>query len=302
MVVVGAGAIGLEMAQSFANFGSAVTVLIRSHRVLGREEEAAGLAIKKALEDDGVSFEFGASIKRVTSAPPPEGSSLPRMTLEVAMADGVKTIECEALLYAAGRVPNIDGLGLDAAGVNTSSDGIVVNDLLQTANPNIYAVGDCVAGVPRLTHMSGEMAKMAVQNALFGDSWGLSSLVVPQVTYTEPEVATVGLTAAEATKQGVAVDRYHTSLEHNDRCILEGEDQDGGYVAVLCAKGTDTVLGATVVASRAGEMVNELTLAIKAKVGLGAIGRVIHAYPTSGEAVMGCGLAFIRTQWATLKK
>ena len=121
------------------------------------------------------------------------------------------------------------------------------------------------------------------------------------MTYTEPEVATVGLTVGEAAQKGVEVERYYTSLEHNDRCILEGEDKEGGYVAILCAKGTDTVVGATIVAARAGEMVNEVTLAIKEGVGLGVIGRVIHAYPTSGEAVMGCGLAYIRTQWAKLK-
>ena len=121
------------------------------------------------------------------------------------------------------------------------------------------------------------------------------------MTYTEPEVATVGLTVGEAAQKGVEVERYYTSLEHNDRCILEGEDNEGGYVAILCAKGTDTVVGATIVAARAGEMVNEVTLAIKDGVGLGVIGRVIHAYPTSGEAVMCCGLAYIRTQWAKLK-
>jgi len=186
--------------------------------------------------------------------------------------------------------------------VRCSADGVVVNDLLQTDNPNVFAVGDCVAGVPRLTHVSGEMAKMAVQNALFGGAWRLSSLVVPHVVYTEPEVAMVGLSVEEAEGAAVPVDKYESSLEHNDRCILEGESADGGFVSVVCAKGTDSVLGATIVASRAGEMVNELTLAIKEKVGLEAIGRSIHSYPTAGEAVMGCGLAYIRSKWAVLEQ
>ncbi|KAL3927559.1 MAG: hypothetical protein SGPRY_002767 [Prymnesium sp.] len=300
MVIVGAGAIGLEMAQAFAVFGSHVTVLVRSRSVLARAGDAAGRAIQRVLEADGVTFKFGAKIVKVTSTMPPPQSTLPTMELEVQTEEGDINLECQTLLYAAGRKPNISGLGLDAAGVKTNSDGIIVNDLLQTANPDIFAIGDCVSGVPRLTHLSGEMAKMAVQNALFGDSWKLSSLVVPQVTYTEPEVATVGLSLQEAGKKGVLVDSFVTSLEHNDRCILEGESSDGGFVSVICARGSDKVLGATIVAGRAGEMVAELALAIKEKVGLESIGRSIHSYPTSGEAVMGCGLAYIRSKWATL--
>jgi len=202
---------------------------------------------------------------------------------------------------ATGRTPNVHGLGLEAAGVRyTSEHGIEIDDLAATSNPHVYAVGDCAAGVPRFTHMAGEMAKLVVQNAVFGDEWRVSSLVVPRCVYTSPEVAGVGMSRTEADAQGVAVDAYTASLAHNDRAILDGEAGGGGFVEVLCKKGTDTIVGATAVAPHAGEMISELTLAIKARIGLEAIGRVIHPYPTASEAVMGCGLGYVRAHWAML--
>ena len=210
-------------------------------------------------------------------------------------------LECEALLVATGRVPNVHGLGLEVAGVEYSaSDGIKVDDLCATTNKAIYAVGDCVAGVPRFTHMSGEMAKMCVQNALFGDAWRLSSLVVPRCVYTEPEVAAVGLSPQEARRQQLAVDTYTASLAHNDRAIVEGHAARGGFVEVLCREGTDTIVGATVVSAHAGEIVNEITLAMQEGVGLERVARVIHPYPTTAEGVQQAALGYIRKNWSKL--
>ena len=141
------------------------------------------------------------------------------------------------------------------------------------------------------------MAKLVVQNALFGDTWRVSDLVVPRCVYTEPEVAGVGLTRDGAARAGVAVDVYKASLQHNDRAILEGKDGDGGFVEVLCDSGTDRVVGGVVVASSAGEIINELTLAVQHKVGLADLARVIHAYPTLGEGVMQAALNIIRAKW-----
>jgi pyruvate/2-oxoglutarate dehydrogenase complex dihydrolipoamide dehydrogenase (E3) component len=191
----------------------------------------------------------------------------------------------------------VENLGLEAANVAyTLGEGITVNDHAQSiTNPAIYAVGDCVAGVPRLTHMSGEMAKLVVQNALAGDDWKLSSLVVPAVAYTEPEYATVGLASETLAKtKGIEVDVYRTGLEHNDRAICEGSNL--GFCKIVCKKGTDEILGATIVAERAGEMINEVSLAMKNNLGLYAIGRNIHSYPTTGEAVMGCGVQYINSK------
>uniref|UniRef100_A0A7S2VA51 Pyridine nucleotide-disulphide oxidoreductase dimerisation domain-containing protein n=1 Tax=Entomoneis paludosa TaxID=265537 RepID=A0A7S2VA51_9STRA len=212
-------------------------------------------------------------------------------------------MECECLLVATGRAPNVEKLNLEAAGIEYEvGKGVKVNDLAQTVgNPNVYAVGDAVADVPRLTHMSGEMAKLVVQNALFDDDWKLSSFVVPAVAYTEPEYATAGIySEALAAKKGIEVDVYRAGLEHNDRAILESNNV--GFCKIVCAKGTDEILGTTIVAERAGEMINEVTLAMKNKIGLKGIGRNIHSYPTSGEAVMGCGIGYINSHWKTLEK
>jgi len=296
MIVLGAGVIALEMAQSFALLGSKVTIINRSSRLFeskGGDEEAAKL-LQEVLEKDGVSFLSNTRVTRVETVVNGSEKTFPRMKLTM---DNDEIHECECLLVATGRAANVENLGLEAAGVEYQlGSGIEVNDLCQsTSNPSIYAVGDCVAGVPRLTHMSGEMAKMVVQNALAGDNWKLSSLVVPAVAYTEPEYATVGIASqAQATRKGIEVDIYRAGLEHNDRAICEGSNV--GFCKILVKKGTDEIVGATIVAERAGEMINEISLAIKNNLGLYSIGRNIHSYPTTGEAVMGCGVQYINSK------
>lgn len=304
MVILGAGVIAVEMAQCFASFGSKVTVIQRSERLFqsNHGDKEAAQVLLTTLEEEGVTFVTGA-VKQVTTLrerhDPQE--ELPLMKLEVSTTQGTVDLECECLLVATGRSANVENLGLEAAGVEYQpGKGVLVNDFAQSSsNPRVYAVGDCVAGVPRLTHMSGEMAKLVVQNALFNDSWKLSSLVVPSVAYTEPEYATVGISSEEmAAAQGIPVDVYRAGLEHNDRAILESANV--GFCKILCKQGTDEIVGSTIVAPRAGEMINEVSLAIKNEVGLRAVGRNIHAYPTFGEAVMGCGIQFINSRWARL--
>ena len=224
-------------------------------------------------------------------------AQLPLMRLKIKEDDTVIDMECDCLLIAAGRSANVENLGLDQAGISYQKGaGVKINDLAQCeGNDNVYAVGDCVAGVPRLTHVSGEMAKLVVQNSLFGDAWKVSQLVVPACMYTEPEYATVGLYSEQmAEKHGVQVDVWTTSLEHNDRAILESNNV--GIAKVFCRAGTDEIVGAVVVADRAGEIINEVTLAIKNKVSLYQLGRNIHCYPTTGESVMMCGIQFINSK------
>jgi len=295
MIVVGAGVIALEMAQSFSVLGSKVIVVNRSSRLFeskGGDVEAAEI-LQKELEKDGVTFLSNAKLSKVETLREESEEEFPLMKVTV---DGID-YECECLLVATGRTANVENLGLEAADVEYEiGGGVKVNDLAQSvSNPAIYAVGDCVAGVPRLTHMSGEMAKLVVQNALAGDDWKLSSLVVPAVAYTEPEYATVGISSIDqATKKGMEVDVYRAGLEHNDRAICEGSNI--GFCKILVKKGTDEIVGATIVAERAGEMINEVSLSIKNKLGLYAIGRNIHSYPTTGEAVMGCGVQYINSK------
>ncbi|CAJ1954847.1 unnamed protein product [Cylindrotheca closterium] len=297
MVILGAGVIALEMAQSFALLGSKVTVVNRSSRLFaskGGDAEAAEI-LQNELEKDGVIFLSDATVSQVeTIKGSADPSSFPLMKIKVADQE----LDCECLLVATGRAANIEDLGLEAAGVDfVPGKGISVNDFGQSvSNPSVYAVGDCVANVPRLTHMSGEMAKVVVQNGLAGDEWRLSSFVVPAVAYTEPEFATVGIMSQEqADKEGIEVDVYRAGLEHNDRAILESSNV--GFVKIVTKKDSDEILGATIVADRAGDIINEISLAMKEKIGLRSLGRNIHSYPTTGEAVQGCGLQFINKSW-----
>ena len=230
-----------------------------------------------------------------------KAKALPLMTVSIdtvvnhtTSEDSVQ-LDCECLLVATGRTANVENCGLDAGNVTYElGKGVQVNDYGQSiSNPAVYAVGDCVANVPRLTHMAGEMAKLVVQNSLADDDWKLSSLIVPAVMYTSPEYATVGLASQAAVDHAGMpdCDVYETRLEHNDRGITDGTNI--GFCKILVQKDTDTILGATIVSDRAGEMINEISLAMKNKLGLSAIGRNIHAYPSLGEAVMGCGVQYI---------
>lgn len=288
----------MEMAQAFSLLGTKVTVVNRSSRLFeskGGDPEAASI-MQAELEKDGVTFLSSSTIDNVETLKDNNDSSeggLPLMKIKIS---GDQEIECECLLVAVGRMANVEHCGLEEGkgGVDFEvGKGVVVDDYARSvSNPSVFAVGDCCAGVPRLTHMAGEMAKLVVQNSLAKDDWKLSSLVVPSVAYTEPEMATVGISSEDqATRQGIECEVYRTGLEHNDRALLENSNV--GFVKIIVKKGTDEILGATIVAERAGEMVNEVTLAMKNNLGLHDIGRNIHAYPTTGEAVMGCGLQYV---------
>jgi len=291
MVILGAGIVALEMAQAFSLLGTKVTIVNRSSRLFeskAGDPEAAEI-IQTELEKDGVTFLSNSKIESIETLKN-DKQGLPLMKITV----GDQELECECLLIAAGRIANVEDCGLEVGGVEFEvGKGVIVDDCARSvSNPNVFAVGDCCAGVPRLTHMAGEMAKLAVQNSMANDDWKLSSLVVPAVAYTEPELATVGISSEDqAKKEGIECEVYRTGLEHNDRALLE--NRNVGFCKIIVKKGTDEIIGATIVADRAGEMVNEVSLAIKNNLGLYAIGRNIHSYPTTGEAVMGCGVQYI---------
>jgi len=309
MVVLGAGPIGCEMAQAFARFGSKVVLLDLATQPMPAEDVEAASVIKSALEEDGVRFVLGAKTSKVEHLLGDGGSDWPRIVLDVSVDDAEEKIECDVLLVATGRTPNVHGLGLEAADVKHDGRGIIIDDCLQTSNPDILSVGDCCNRPElRFTHMSGTMAGMAVQNALFSEhkslpvnapSGKLSDIVVPRCTYTEPEVASAGLNAASAQKAGVEVDLYKFDLDDNDRCILEGS-YPGCFAKVFCRKGTEEIVGGVVVAERAGEVLSELVLAMQHGIGLSKLGRTVHAYPSMGEAIQQCGLQYNRSKWQRL--
>jgi len=280
LAVIGAGPIGCELAQAFARFGSRVTVLEQTDRLLLRDEPDAARLVQASLERDGVQFVFRAAINKVET----RGQE---KILHVTAAGGMPPLTVDAILAGAGRRPNIEGLGLEQAGVAFTPTGVSVNSLLQTSNRRIYAAGD-VCSAEKFTHAADAQAQIIIQNALFPHPFGLGyatadSLVIPRCTYTEPELAQVGLTEADARSQGIEIRSYTVPLHDVDRARLDGEED--GLVRLHVKKGGDAIVGATIVAAHAGELISQITLAMMHGLGLGAITGTIYPYPTQAEAV-----------------
>jgi pyruvate/2-oxoglutarate dehydrogenase complex dihydrolipoamide dehydrogenase (E3) component len=280
--VIGAGPIGCELAQAFRRLGSEVTVLHADRHVLPREDEQAARILEARLEEEGIRLVGDCKIERVEGH---EGEK----TIHFRHADGRSDrVVVDELLLGVGRAPNVEGLDLERVGVRYDARrGVHVNDHLQTTNPRIYAAGD-VCMQWKFTHAADAAAKIAVQNALFFHHLPflkkrLSALVMPWCTYTDPEIAHVGLYASEAEASGVAVDTFQVPLSQVNRAVTDGEEQ--GFVKILTRQGSDEIVGATIVAPHAGEMISEVTLAIVGKIGLGRILDVIHPYPTQAEGI-----------------
>jgi pyruvate/2-oxoglutarate dehydrogenase complex dihydrolipoamide dehydrogenase (E3) component len=200
----------------------------------------------------------------------------------------------DEILVGAGRAPNVEGLGLESVGVAfDTARGVHVDDRLRTTNPRIYAVGD-VAMAWKFTHAADAAAKLVVQNALFFRRLRLSDLVMPWCTYTDPEVAHVGIYEHEARARGIEVDTFVVPLERVNRAVCDGEEE--GFVKVHVRKGSDRILGATIVATHAGEMIPSLTLAMTAGLGLSKIAGTIHPYPTQAEGIKAAANAYLRTR------
>ena len=230
---------------------------------------------------------MGASVRRV------ERSAGGR-TLHVDAGGALETLEVDAILVGVGRKPNVEGLGLEAAGVAyDATAGVRVDDRLRTTNPRIYAAGD-VCTAQKFTHHSDFQARLVIRNALFLGRARASALVVPRCTYTDPEVASVGLDAQAASARGLRVTTFVQPLAEVDRAVLDGETE--GFVKVHVRAGSDQIVGATIVARHAGELLPELTLAVTRGIGLGRLADVIHSYPTQAEAIRKLGDAYNRTR------
>jgi pyruvate/2-oxoglutarate dehydrogenase complex dihydrolipoamide dehydrogenase (E3) component len=293
LAVIGAGPIGCELAQAFARFGSRVHVLGNHPQVLPREDPDAAERIEKALRRDGVEFTLSCRIERVEK----RGQE---KVVYLTGGPGQQQVVVEEILIGAGRVPNVDDLNLDAVGVrHDQRDGVAVNDRLQTTNRNIYAAGD-VCSRFKFTHAADAMARIVLQNALFKGRARASALTIPWCTYTDPEIAHVGLYENEARERGIAFRTFTQELHDVDRAVLDGEDE--GFVKVLVTPRGDKILGATIVAAHAGDLVSELTLAMVGRLGLGTIARTIHPYPTQAEAIKKVGDAYNRSRLTPIVK
>jgi len=289
--VIGAGPIGCEMAQSFAQLGSEVYLIEAQHGVLPREDRDAAAIVQQAMSADGVNLLCCGKELTVRK----NGS----IYLSVESHGHHYEQAVDQLLISVGRKPNVENLGLDKVGVEYDSKGVKVDDHLRTSNRQIYAAGD-ICSPYQFTHAADFMARIVIQNALFKGRAKSSRLTIPWCTYTSPEIAHVGLYEHEAEEKGIATSTFVQQMADVDRAILESEN--AGFVKVLTKKGTDNILGASIVARSAGDLISEVTLAMTNKLGLGKIASTIHPYPTQAEAIRKIGDQYNRTRLTPLVK
>lgn len=291
--VIGAGPIGCEMAQTFARLGSEVFLVEAMHGIMPREDQDGAALIREQMAEDGVKLLCCGKDLELS----PAGGGGVRMT--VTSHEQAYDITVDQLLVAVGRAPNVEGLDLEKAGVDSNKKGVVVDDRYRTTNARIFAAGD-ICSPFQFTHAADFMARTVIRNALFMGRAKGSALVIPWCTYTSPELAHVGLTARQAEEKGIEIDTFTQEMSGVDRAILEGETE--GFVRVHVRKGSDEIVGATVVANNAGDMIGSLSMAMTQKIGLGSVANVIHPYPTQGEAVRKVGDLYNRTRLTPLVK
>ncbi|MGI9077523.1 MAG: mercuric reductase [Gemmatimonadaceae bacterium] len=286
LLVIGAGPIGCELAQAFARFGSSVTVLNLEARVLPRDDADAAAIVERVMTRDGVTFAHGAVLKHVERR---GGENVVQFEREGAS----HSASCDEILIAAGRASNVEGLGLEAAGIAYGERGVAVDDRLRTSNARVFAAGD-IASPYQFTHMADAHARIVIANALFPGRAKAGRLIVPWTTFTSPEVAHTGATAESVAASGEGADTFTTFLHDVDRARLDGQDE--GFLRVYLKRGSDRILGATLVAEHAGDMISEMTLAISSGLGLGKLGAAIHPYPTQAEVFRKTADAWRRTK------
>ncbi len=276
--VIGAGPIGCELAQSFARFGSQVYLIETIHGILPNEDRDAADIVAQQMLRDGVKLLCCGKDLKVSRT-----DSGKRLTVD---SHGQRyDVTVDEILVGVGRTPNVEGIGLEAVAVEYDKNGVKVNARLQTTNPRIFAAGD-ICSRYKFTHAADAMAQIVIQNALFPHPLGFGyasadSLIMPWCTFTEPEIAHVGMYEADAKAKGLEVETYTFKLDEVDRAILDGEDE--GFARVHIQKGSDKILGATIVAAHAGDMINEFSVLMKAGIGAKTIAGTIHPYPTQAE-------------------
>jgi pyruvate/2-oxoglutarate dehydrogenase complex dihydrolipoamide dehydrogenase (E3) component len=286
LLIIGGGAIGCELAQAFARFGSRVTVFDQAGRVLANDDPEASTLVQRALTSDGVQFELGTIITHMSHA-----NGAPIVHFRRSPAGPEEQLVGDRLLVAAGRASNVERLELARAGIRAGPHGVVVDDRLRTSNRRVYAAGD-VCSRFQFTHVADASARIVIQNALFFGRRRVSALTIPWCTYTDPEVAHVGLSAEDAEKRRPDVQTISVSLSDVDRAVLDDEAE--GFVSVHHDRGR--VLGCTIVAAHAGEMIGQAGDAIARGATLNDSSSTIYPYPTQVEALRKAGDTYRRTR------
>jgi pyruvate/2-oxoglutarate dehydrogenase complex dihydrolipoamide dehydrogenase (E3) component len=292
LLVIGGGPLGCEMAQTFCRMGTKVILAQDEPMFLPREERDAAQILSDSLARDGVEIHLNTSVVAVRMA---DGQKFADLVRE----GDTTTVNVDQILTGIGRAPSLDGLNLAAAEVEADADGVKVDDFMRTTNRRIYAAGD-VCLDHKFTHTAEATARIALQNALFLGRKRLSTLVIPWCTYTDPEIAHVGLYPFDARKAGLPVRTFTIMMHDVDRAVTDGMAE--GFVKIHVRQNSDRILGATVVARHAGDMINGISLAIGSGMGLGALADVIHAYPTQAAAIKMAGDAYERSRLTPLLK
>jgi pyruvate/2-oxoglutarate dehydrogenase complex dihydrolipoamide dehydrogenase (E3) component len=284
LAIVGGGPVGCELAQAFCRLGAHVTIIQDQPKFLPLEERDAAELLSRSMARDGVDIRLNTS---VVGARMRNGEKL----LD-AVNDAVKsTIAADEVLLSIGRVPNVEGLGLEHASVAfTPDEGIAVDDHLRTTNVDVYAAGD-VCAARKYANVAEASACLAVENALAGTTRRQSELTVPWCTYCDPEIAHIGMQVWEARERSVPIKTYTVMMQDVDRAITDGQDE--GFVKLHVGEGTDRILGATIVSARASEMINEVSVAMSAGIGLRDLARVLHTYPAQSEAIRMAAMACV---------
>ena len=275
LAVLGGGPIGCELAQAFARFGSEVTLIDRGERLLSREDADTSGLLQNVFHREKIQLQLNctvANVRRIDTG----------IVLQLQSRGSEFPVEVDTILVGAGRLPNLEGLDLNLAGVERNKKGILVDDFLRTTHRRIFAAGDCCLA-HKFTHTADASARVAVQNALVFPMKRWSKQIIPWVTYTDPEIAHVGINELEAANRGLKVDIYRVALSDVDRAITDGEEE--GFLKVLTRRGSDRIVGAMLVASHAGEMIGEITSAMVGGLGLRHLSKVIHPYPTQAEVI-----------------
>jgi pyruvate/2-oxoglutarate dehydrogenase complex dihydrolipoamide dehydrogenase (E3) component len=285
LVVIGGGAVGVEMAQAYRLLGVPVTLLEAGERLLAQEDPEMAHVVDRALRSDDVAVRTGASIERVESAK--AGVS------GVVLSSGER-IEGSHLLVATGRKPVVNGIGLEAAGIASDASGILVDKGLKTSNRRVYAIGDCAGGAAagaRFTHVANHHAGLVIRNALFRLPARVGQALVPRVTYTAPELASVGLTEAQAREQHGTVCILRWAFADNDRARTERQTE-GHVKAVVTPRGR--ILGCSIAGAHAGELIMPWVLAMSRGMKVSHLAGLIYPYPTYSEVTKSAAVEFLK--------
>ena len=287
LAVIGAGPIGCELAQAFRRLGSEVVLLHKNAQILDKEDADAAKIVQQAFVREEIQLILESQIERV------EKTNAGKVIYYKSQGKEA-SVRVDEIIVSTGRSPNVEGLNLEAVGVEYDTQtGVFVNDNLQTTNPRIYAAGD-ICMKHKFTHAADFAARMVIQNTLFFGRKKLSALTIPWCTYTDPEIARVGLGDRELQAAGIDLDTFLIPFDKVDRAIIDGEEE--GFVKIHVKKGSDKILGATIVARHAGDMISQITLAMVNNIGLGKIASTIQPYPTQAEAIRKAGDAYNRTR------